>query len=108
MKENSIFYYFGIQTTKMNERNLLYNVIKKFTSDEVDLSPANIDNMQMCYVFKKLIRIGARQSNEEAGEHFIPREVIIEPECIFEKDGFLKDKLDYMFTKITGSAEVGK
>ncbi len=67
---------FGIQVTKMNEKNLLFNVIKKFASDEIDLSPQNIDNLQMGYVFEELIRIGAEQSNEEAGEHFTPREVI--------------------------------
>lgn len=67
---------FGIQVAKMNEKNLLFNVIKKFASDEIDLSPQNIDNLQMGYVFEELIRIGAEQSNEEAGEHFTPREVI--------------------------------
>ena len=67
---------FGIQVTKMNEKNLLFNVIRKFASDEVDLSPQNIDNLQMGYVFEELIRIGAEQSNEETGEHFTPREVI--------------------------------
>lgn len=67
---------FGNQVAKMNEKNLLFNVIKKFASDEVDLSPENIDNLQMGYVFEELIRIGAEQSNEEAGEHFTPREVI--------------------------------
>ena len=67
---------FGIQITKMNDKNLLFNVVKKFASDEIDLSPSKIDNMQMGYVFEELIRIGAEQSNEEAGEHFTPREVI--------------------------------
>jgi type I restriction enzyme M protein len=67
---------FVTQVTKMNEKNLLFNVVKKFASDEVDLSPATIDNLQMGYVFEELIRIGAEQSNEEAGEHFTPREVI--------------------------------
>ena len=38
--------------------------------------PSKIDNMQMGYVFEELIRIGAEQANEEAGEHFTPREVI--------------------------------
>ncbi len=67
---------FGQQIGKMNEKNLLFNVIKEFASDRIDLSPRNIDNMQMGYVFEELIRIGAEQSNEEAGEHFTPREVI--------------------------------
>ncbi len=67
---------FGVQINKMNEKNLLFNVIKKFASDEIDLSPSNIENMQMGYVFEELIRIGAEQANEEAGEHFTLHEVI--------------------------------
>lgn len=67
---------FGIQVNRLNEKNLLFNVIKRFASDEIDLSPSYIDNMEMGYVFEELIRIGAEQSNEEAGEHFTPREVI--------------------------------
>ncbi len=67
---------FGVQVNRMNEKNLLFEVIKKFASDDVNLSPDNIDNMQMGYVFEELIRIGAEQANEEAGEHFTPREVI--------------------------------
>jgi type I restriction enzyme M protein len=67
---------FGDEVRKMSEKNLLFNVIKKFASPEIDLSPAKVDNVQMGYVFEELIRIGAEQSNEEAGEHFTPREVI--------------------------------
>jgi type I restriction enzyme M protein len=67
---------FGIQVNRMNEKNRLFEVIKKFASDELDLSPAKFDHMQMGYIFEELIRIGAEQSNEEAGEHFTPREVI--------------------------------
>lgn len=59
---------------RMNEKNLLYLVIKEFA--KIDLSPDRVDNIQMGYVFEELIRIGAEQSNEEAGEHFTPREVI--------------------------------
>ena len=60
--------------TRMNERNLLYQVIQQFAN--VDLSPERVDNVQMGYVFEELIRVGAEQANEEAGEHFTPREVI--------------------------------
>ncbi|MBD3377255.1 N-6 DNA methylase [candidate division KSB1 bacterium] len=67
---------FGIQVNRLNEKSLLFNVIEQFASDKMDLSPSNIDNVQMGYVFEELIRIGAEQSNEEAGEHFTPREVI--------------------------------
>ena len=65
---------FDQQITRMAEKNLLYEVVKKFAA--VNLSPERVDNVEMGYVFEELIRIGAEQSNEEAGEHFTPREVI--------------------------------
>lgn len=65
---------FGEQIAYMAEKDLLYLVIKAFA--KIDLSPERVDEMQMGYVFEELIRIGAEQSNEEAGEHFTPREVI--------------------------------
>ncbi len=65
---------FDQQIARMAEKNLLYEVIKAFAA--VDLSPSRVDNVQMGYAFEELIRIGAEQSNEEAGEHFTPREVI--------------------------------
>ena len=47
------------------------------SADRIDLfARRRVDNIQMGYVFEELIRIGAEQSNEEAGEHFTPREVI--------------------------------
>lgn len=67
---------FGEQIAYMAEKDLLYLVIKAFIDPKVDLSPERVDPMQMGYVFEELIRIGAEQSNEEAGEHFTPREVI--------------------------------
>ena len=65
---------FESRSRKMAEKNLLYHVIKALP--KIDLSPDKVDNIQMGYVFEELIRIGAEQSNEEAGEHFTPREVI--------------------------------
>jgi type I restriction enzyme M protein len=65
---------FEAQITRMHEKNLLFEVVKAFS--RVDLSPGHVDNLQMGYVFEELIRIGAEQANEEAGEHFTPREVI--------------------------------
>jgi type I restriction enzyme M protein len=64
----------GEQIAFMAEKDLLYLVVQKFAA--IDLSPERVDNVQMGYVFEELIRIGAEQSNEEAGEHFTPREVI--------------------------------
>jgi type I restriction enzyme M protein len=65
---------FDAQIETMAQKDLLFEVIKKFS--KIDLSPQRVDNVQMGYVFEELIRIGAEQSNEEAGEHFTPREVI--------------------------------
>ena len=65
---------FDEHIARMSEKNLLYEVIKAFS--RLDLSSAHVDNVQMGYVFEELIRIGAEQANEEAGEHFTPREVI--------------------------------
>jgi len=65
---------FDEHIARMAEKNLLYEVIKAFA--KIDLSSSHIDNVQMGYVFEELIRVGAEQANEEAGEHFTPREVI--------------------------------
>ena len=65
---------FEVQIGRMDEKDLLFQVVQRFAG--LDLSPQRVDNMQMGYVFEELIRIGAEQSNEEAGEHFTPREVI--------------------------------
>src|SRR6266511_3351225 len=65
---------FDQQIARMSEKNLLFEVIKAFS--KIDLSTDRVDNIQMGYVFEELIRVGAEQSNEEAGEHFTPREVI--------------------------------
>lgn len=65
---------FEKQIQKLESKNLLFIVIKKF--QEIDLHPDRIDNMQMGYVFEELIRKFAEISNETAGEHFTPREVI--------------------------------
>lgn len=65
---------FDQQIARMKEKDLLFNVVKAFS--KLDLTPKRVDNVQMGYVFEELIRIGAEQSNEEAGEHFTPREVI--------------------------------
>ena len=69
---------FGDQISKMAEKNLLFQVIQKFATFDLSFAglSADLAAMQMGYVFEELIRIGAEQSNEEAGEHFTPREVI--------------------------------
>ncbi|WP_066015158.1 type I restriction-modification system subunit M [Endozoicomonas atrinae] len=58
----------------LNEANLLYKVVGKFAS--TDLSPAKISNHDMGLVFEELIRRFAEGSNETAGEHFTPRDIV--------------------------------
>ncbi len=67
-------YEFSQQIKKLDDANLLYQVIGKFT--DLDLRPDVVSNHNMGYVFEELIRRFAEQSNETAGEHFTPREVI--------------------------------
>lgn len=69
---------FGEQIERMSDKNLLFKVVQKFATFDLSFAgvPADQAAMQMGYVFEELIRIGAEQSNEEAGEHFTPREVI--------------------------------
>ena len=60
---------------ELEEKNLLYLVIEKFI-DGVNLHPKVVSNTEMGYIFEELIRRFSEQSNETAGEHFTPREVI--------------------------------
>jgi len=54
--------------------DLLYQVVQRFAA--VDLSPAPIDNFGMGIIFEELIRKFAESSNETAGEHFTPRDIV--------------------------------
>ena len=65
---------FENQINKMDDNNLLFMVVKRF--QEIDLHPNRISSMEMGYMFEELIRKFAEISNETAGEHFTPREVI--------------------------------
>jgi type I restriction enzyme M protein len=65
---------FDEQITRLDEADLLYLVIGKFA--DIDLHPDVVSNQQMGYVFEELIRRFSEQSNETAGHHFTPREVI--------------------------------
>jgi type I restriction enzyme M protein len=65
---------FENQITRMDNNNLLFMVVKRF--QEIDLHPNKVSSMEMGYLFEELIRKFAEISNETAGEHFTPREVI--------------------------------
>ncbi len=62
------------QVDRLAKADLLYLVTEKFT--QIDLHPDKVNNTQMGLVFEELIRKFAELSNETAGEHFTPREVI--------------------------------
>lgn len=75
------------QIRKMAQSDVLHDVIEKFVSEEINLSPNDrkgpdgrtqpgLSNLGMGYVFEELIRKFNEENNEEAGEHFTPREVI--------------------------------
>ena len=65
---------FEEQIVRLDNANLLFMVTKRF--QEVDLHTDKVSNMDMGYAFEELIRKFAELSNETAGEHFTPREVI--------------------------------
>jgi len=65
---------FHTQIDKLAKSGLLYLVTEKFAT--IDLHPEAVSNAQMGAVFEELIRKFAELSNETAGEHFTPREVI--------------------------------
>ena len=67
------FEIFGV-IDRLSRANLLYLVVQRFA--EIDMSDTQIDNLEMGYMFEELIRRFSEQSNETAGEHFTPREVI--------------------------------
>lgn len=65
---------FAAQIDRLAKNGLLYQVTERFAG--IDLHPDRVDNNQMGLVFEELIRKFAEISNETAGEHFTPREVI--------------------------------
>lgn len=82
-------FLFTDQLKRLKEAGLLWKVFERFT--EIDLHPDRISNLEMGYLFEELIRRFSEISNETAGEHFTPREVIrLIVDLLVEPD---KDKL---------------
>ena len=77
---------FDTQIARMDKANILYMVISKFA--EIDLHPTVVSNLEMGYLYEELIRKFSELSNETAGEHFTPREVIrLMVNLLFIEDG---------------------
>jgi type I restriction enzyme M protein len=91
---------FGDQIAKLDEANLLFQVVSRFA--DVDLHPDKVPNHVMGSIFEELIRKFAEASNETAGEHFTPREVIrlmvdllfVEDEKTLTKKGIVRTLYD--------------
>ncbi len=65
---------FADQIEELDKHNRLFAIVKAMA--DVDLHPDRIDNLQMGYLFEHLVMRFNEQANEEAGDHFTPREVI--------------------------------
>ncbi|HEX74287.1 MAG TPA: SAM-dependent DNA methyltransferase [Dehalococcoidia bacterium] len=91
---------FEEQIVSLDKANRLYLIVSKFS--ELDLHPDKVPNIEMGYIFEELIRKFSEQRNEEAGDHFTPREVIrlmvnllFNPEeDILTKPGIIKTLFD--------------
>lgn len=95
------------QIRHMASKDVLLDVLEKFTSPYINLTPFEkedpdgrklppLSNLGMGYVFEELIRKFNEENNEEAGEHFTPREVIdLMTHIVFEP---IKDKLPPVMT----------
>ena len=117
---------FAKQLNKLKGGKILHLIVKEL--DKVDLRPEAVSNHDMGYIFEELIRKFNEQSNETAGEHYTPREVIrlmvrllLEPDAdrikgeskIIEMydpamgtGGMLTIGKEYIQTKINSQAEV--
>lgn len=67
---------FDVHITKMAAKDILFIVIKEFTTSKANLHPDVISNLEMGYIFEEIIRRFSEAHNEDAGQHYTPREVI--------------------------------
>lgn len=80
------------QIEKMAGNGILYQVIDTFNSEKANLHPSYVSNIEMGYIFEEIIRRFNEISNEEAGQHYTPREVIeLMVNLIFEDEEDLAD-----------------
>jgi len=91
---------FRTQIDRLDRADLLYLVVSRFC--EIDLHPEAVSNLEMGYLYEELIRRFSELSNETAGEHFTPREVIrlmvnllfIEDDRLLARPGVVKTLFD--------------
>jgi type I restriction enzyme M protein len=91
---------FDVQISRLDRANLLFLVVSRFA--DIDLHPDAVSNLEMGYLYEELIRRFSELSNETAGEHFTPREVIrlmvnllfIEDEKVLRESGVVRTLFD--------------
>jgi len=64
------------QIERLSKSNLLFKLIKKFNDTKIDLHPNVVSNYEMWLIYEELVRKFSESSNEEAWDHFTPRDVI--------------------------------
>ena len=80
------------QIEKMAGNGIVYQVIDTYNSEKANLHPNYVSNIEMGYIFEEIIRRFNELSNEEAGQHYTPREVIeLMVNLIFEDEEDLAD-----------------
>lgn len=67
---------FDSEIERMDSKNILYIVLEAFTREKANFHPDKISNLEMGYVFEEIIRRFSEAYNEDAGQHYTPREVI--------------------------------
>ncbi|MDI9435606.1 MAG: class I SAM-dependent DNA methyltransferase, partial [Euryarchaeota archaeon] len=81
-------FYIKNHIARLSKANLLFLLVKKFSESKLDLHPDKVSNHEMGTIFEELIRKFSEQSNEEAGEHFTPRDVVkLMTHLIFSENG---------------------
>jgi type I restriction enzyme M protein len=88
------------QISRLDTANLLYLVLGKFA--DIDLGPESVSNTEMGYIYEELIRRFSELSNETAGEHFTPREVVE----LMVNLLFIKDR-HHAVEKVTSKERIG-
>lgn len=77
---------------KMANNKILYTVIEAFNQKNANLHPSEVSNIEMGYIFEEIIRRFSESHNEEAGQHYTPREVIqLMVNIVFEDQTDLAD-----------------
>jgi len=78
---------------RMANNKILYTVIEAFNQKNANLHPNEVSNIEMGYIFEEIIRRFSESHNEEAGQHYTPREVIeLMVNIVFEDQEDLADE----------------